>query len=116
MIETISDEQIETRDADTIELERTISDRNSSATVTNVHYCLEMDSNLLSLGIFEAKGFEFRGKNGHLQVIDDENDDVVLEAKRQNNVYLLNQPQNEGGHEKQLGAKAFEVKKASLDV
>jgi hypothetical protein len=48
-------------------------------------------SDLLSLGVLEAKGFEFQGKNGWLTVID-EDGDALLQARRQNNVYSLNKP------------------------
>ncbi len=112
MIERVSDEQIKTRDANTIDLEMTIDEQNSSVNVSKVHYCLEMNSNLSSLGVLEAKGFEFRVQNSCLQVIDDD-DDVRLEAKRQNNVYSLNQFIHMTC---ELSAKAFEIKKMSLDV
>lgn len=51
LIETASDEQIETRVSGKIDLEMTIDGKNTSATVSNVHYCPELDSNLISLGV-----------------------------------------------------------------
>ncbi len=87
-IETASDEQIETRGSGTIEIEMTVDDKNITVTMTDVHYCLELNSNLISLDVLKAKKFDFLDRKDWLTVID-EDDDVVLQAKRQNNVYSL---------------------------
>ncbi len=112
-IETASEEKIETRKSGTIDLEMTINDQNTSATISNVHYCPELDSNLILLGVLEVKRFEFRGLNDRLSVIDNESD-VILQARRQNNVYSLNQLRHfsySNGTDKALVAK-----KIGLDV
>lgn len=57
----------------------------------NVYYCLELNSNLLSLGILKKKDFQFLGKQGLFSIIDNQRD-IVLQAKRKSTVYLLLQP------------------------
>jgi hypothetical protein len=47
-----------------------------------------LNSNLIFLDVLKAKGFDFLDRKDWLTVID-EDDDVVLQAKRQNNVYSL---------------------------
>ncbi len=89
-IETISDEKIETRKSDTIDLKMIIDRKITSITILNVHYCPELDLNLISLEVSEIKKFQFRSLNDRLSVIDNKRD-VILQAKRQNNVYSLNQ-------------------------
>jgi hypothetical protein len=58
-IETVSDEQLETRGSETIEIEMTVDDKNTTVTMTDVHYCLELNSNLISLDVLKAKRFDF---------------------------------------------------------
>jgi hypothetical protein len=58
-IETASGEQIETRGSETVEIEMTVDDKNTTLTMTDVHYCLELNSNLISLGVLKAKRFDF---------------------------------------------------------
>jgi hypothetical protein len=58
-IETASDEQIETRESETIEIEITVDDKNTTVTMTDVHYCLELNSNLISLDVLKIKRFDF---------------------------------------------------------
>ncbi len=61
LIETASGEQIETRGSGTIDLE---VGKNSRVTVSKVHYCPELNSNLLSLGVLvlEERGLNFEAK------------------------------------------------------
>jgi hypothetical protein len=63
-IETASDEQIETRGSETIEIEMTVNDKNTTVTMTDVHYCLELNSNLISLDVLKAKRFDFLDRKG----------------------------------------------------
>jgi hypothetical protein len=63
-IETASGEQIMTRGSGTIEIEMTVDDKNTTVTVTDVHYCLELNSNLISLDVLKAKEFDFLGRKG----------------------------------------------------
>jgi hypothetical protein len=58
-IETTSDEQIKTRESETIEIEMTVDDKNITVTMTDVHYCFELNSNLISLDVLKAKRFDF---------------------------------------------------------
>ncbi len=84
LIEIVSDEQIETRETEDVDLD---ADNEKYIILSNIHYCLELDSNLISLDLLESKEFDFRAKNDWLTI---ENDDrSVLIAKRQNNVYSL---------------------------
>ena len=57
----------------------------------NVHYCPELESNLLSLEVLEKKSFKFIGKQEVLSVIDNQGD-TVLQAKHKGTVYPLLQP------------------------
>ncbi len=112
-IETANDEQIKTRGTGTIRLEMNVADKNISVTMSDVHYCLELNSNLISLSVLEAKKFDFRDRKDWLSVIN-EDDDVVLQAKRQNNVYSLLQSRH--FHCSNSLDKALIVKNVSLDV
>jgi regulator of RNase E activity RraB len=58
-IETASDEQIKIRESETIEIEMTVDDKNTTVTMTDVHYSLELNSNLISLDVLKAKRFDF---------------------------------------------------------
>jgi hypothetical protein len=58
-IETASDEQIVTRGSETIEIEITVDNKNTTVTMTDVHYCPESNSNLIFLDVLKAKGFDF---------------------------------------------------------
>ncbi len=84
LIEIVNDEQIKTRETENVDLD---ADNKKDIILSNVHYCLELDSNLISLDLLESKEFDFRAKNNWLTV---ENDNrSILIAKRQNNVYSL---------------------------
>lgn len=110
-IETVSGELIKTCGAGTINLDVSIDGRDTSVYLLNVHYCPKIDSNLLCLGILEAKDFEFVGRRGYLKVHDDVGD-LVLVGKRENLVYPLMQPnQMING----LTTKALATKLASKD-
>jgi hypothetical protein len=61
-IETVNDEQIKTRRTETIDLEMMIDDKNINATMSDVHYCLELNSNLIFLDVLKAKKFDFRDR------------------------------------------------------
>jgi hypothetical protein len=47
-----------------------------------------LNSNLISLDVLKAKRFDFLDRKNWLTIIN-EDDDIVLQAKRQNNVYSL---------------------------
>ena len=55
--ETANGYKIQAKGSGTIALETLIDGENSYIHLRNVHYCPELDSNLLSLGILETKGF-----------------------------------------------------------
>ena len=90
-IETANGEILCTRGAGTVAIEVSIDGTPSYIHLKNVHYCPELDSNLLSLGVLEAKGFEFQAKNGFLNVKDTDGD-IVLQSQRDGTVYPLSQP------------------------
>lgn len=89
--ETANGQRIQAKGSGTIALETLIDGKNSYVHLRNVHYCPELDSNLLSLGVLEKKGFKFVGKQGLLSVIDNQGD-TVLQAKRKGTIYPLLQP------------------------
>ncbi len=66
LFEMADGHKIQTQAADTIALETLLDDKSAYVHLHNVHYCLELDFNLLSLGILEKKGFQFVGKQGFL--------------------------------------------------
>ncbi len=95
-IETVIDQEIQTRDVETINLDVILdNDENTKKQFINihlhdVHYCFEVNSNLLSLDVLEEKDLIFNARNDVLRVLDsDEN--VVLVVNRQRNVYVLHQ-------------------------
>jgi hypothetical protein len=57
----VSDElkQIQSRGAGTINLEILLDDKHTNVHLHDVHYCPEVDSNLLSLGVLEEKNCTF---------------------------------------------------------
>jgi hypothetical protein len=60
LIEIVNDEQIKTRETENVDLD---ADNKKDIILSNVHYCLELDSNLISLDLLESKEFDFRAKN-----------------------------------------------------
>ena len=54
--------KIQTHGLGIIALETLMDGESKYVYLHNVHYCLELDLNLLSLGVLEKKGFEFSGK------------------------------------------------------
>jgi hypothetical protein len=81
--------------------------------MSNVHYCLELNSNLISFDVLKAKKFDFHDRKDWLSIIN-ENDDVILQTKRQNNVYFL--LQSCFFNCSNSSDKALIIKNASLDV
>jgi hypothetical protein len=90
-----------------------VDDKNISVTMSNVHYCLELNSNLISLDVLKAKRFDFRDRKDWLSIIN-KDDDVILQAKRQNNVYSLLQSRHFNCSNSL--DKALIVKNSLLDV
>ena len=66
--ETANGQKIQAKGSGTIALETLIDGKSSYVHLRNVHYCPELDSNLLSLGVLEKKGFKFVGKQGVLTI------------------------------------------------
>ena len=89
--ESANGQQFQAKRSGTIALETMIDGKSSYVHLRNVHYCPELDSNLLSLGVLEKNGFKFVGKQRFLSVIDHQGD-MVLQAKRRGTVYPLLQP------------------------
>lgn len=69
-IEIANGEVLHARGAGTIAIDIMIDSIPSYVHIHNVHYCPEIDTNLLSLGSFASKGFGFHTKKGILNVID----------------------------------------------
>lgn len=76
----------------TIQLRVLINNESKVINISNVYHCPDLDSNLLSLGTLEAKGFGWAGNNGKLHVLDE--DEVVLEGTREGTLYRLNLDQD----------------------
>jgi hypothetical protein len=112
-IETTNDEKIKTRETKTIRLKMIIVKKNINVTMSDVHYCFELNSNLIFLDVLKAKRFDFRDRKNWLSVIN-KDDDVILQAKRQNNVYSLLQSRHFNCSNSL--DKALIVKNVSLDV
>jgi uncharacterized protein YlxP (DUF503 family) len=89
-IETITNQKIQIRNAATINLEIMLNDENINVLLHDVHYCFEVNSNLLSLSVLEEKHHTFNIKNAILRVLNDD-EDVVLVINKQQNVYILHQ-------------------------
>lgn len=110
-IETANGEILCTRGAGTVAIEVSIAGIPSYIHLKNVDYCPEFDSNLLSLGVLEAIGFEFQASNGLLNVKDTEGD-VVLQSQRDGTVYPLSQPKNTGTDYSPATVQAYKATKA----
>ena len=91
-VEIANGEKLLTKGAGTIALEVLVSGIPTYVHIHNVHYCPEIDSNLLSLGAFGTRGCEFYTKKGILHVMDKVGD-TVLQARCKGQVYPLLQPQ-----------------------
>jgi hypothetical protein len=89
-IETITNQKIQIRDVETINLEIMLNDENINVHLHDVHYCLEVNSNLLSLSVLKEKHHTFNAKNAILRVLNDD-EDVVLVINKQRSVYVLHQ-------------------------
>jgi hypothetical protein len=120
-IETATGQQIQTRGAGTINLDVILDDgehTNKASTnvhLHDVHYCPEVDSNLLSLGVLEEKGLTFNARSSVLRVLDHD-EDVVLVANRQRNVYVLHQPIEINQYSSLSPIFSAKPKPASMDV
>ena len=87
-VEIANGQVLHTRGAETIALEVMAFGIPTYVHIHNVHYCPEIDSNLLSLGTFGAKGFEFYTKKDILHVKDIVGD-IVLQSRCEGQVYPL---------------------------
>jgi hypothetical protein len=89
-IETVIDQEIQTRDVETINLEIMLNNENINVHLHDVHYCLEVNSNLLSLNVLKEKHHTFNARNKILRMLNDD-EDVVLVINKQRSVYVLHQ-------------------------
>ena len=90
-IETANGEILQTRGAGTIAIEVIVNGICDFVHIHDVHYCPEIDSNLLSLGILTAKGFDFHTSKGTLNIIDSAGE-IALQSKCEGHVFPLSQP------------------------
>ena len=87
-IEIANNKVLRTRRAGTIAIEIVIDNIPSFIHIHNVHYCPEIDTNLLSLGVLASKCFKFHTKKGVLNVIDAA-ENTVLQSRCKGQVYTL---------------------------
>jgi hypothetical protein len=81
-IETITREKIQTRDANIINVNIILdSNKHINVHLHDVHYCLEVNSNLLSLSVLEEKDHTFNIKNSVLRVLDSDENVVLVVNK-----------------------------------
>lgn len=74
--------------ANTINLYVLIKNEHTQIELSNVHSLLKLYTNVISLGLFEEKRYEFCILNSLLQIKDKENN-IVIEFFRNNGVYLF---------------------------
>ena len=115
VIEIANGDTLKTRGAGTIALEVMVSGTSTYVHIHNVHYCPEVDSNLLSLGVFGTIGCEFHTKKGVLHVIDTVGD-TVLQSECKGQVYPLLQPTLPGHHFATSAHAHKTTKAASMDL
>ncbi len=68
-IETVTKEKIQIRDVKIINLEIMLNDEHTNVYLHDVHYYLEVNSNLLSLSLLKEKNHTFNIKCDILQVL-----------------------------------------------
>jgi len=66
-----------------------VNEENVRTNLYNIYYCLELDSNLISLGILEKNGCFFTASKGRLRVFNP-NLETALEANRVSILYIVN--------------------------
>lgn len=76
------------QDAKTINLHILVGNEHMQIELSNVYYLFELNTNLISFGVLEEKGYVFHAVNALLQIKDKKND-IVLEFIRENTMYLL---------------------------
>jgi uncharacterized protein YlxP (DUF503 family) len=89
-IETITNQKIQIRDVETINLEIMLNDENINVHLHDVHYYFEVNSNLLSLSELEEKHHTFNVENAILRMLNDD-EDVLLVINKKRSVYVLHQ-------------------------
>ena len=90
-IETANGKILYTQGARTIATEVIVNGVCNFVHIHNVHYCPEIDSNLLSLSAFTAKRLEFHTSKGTLNVTNLVGE-TILQSKCKGKVYPLSQP------------------------
>jgi uncharacterized protein YlxP (DUF503 family) len=113
-IETITNQKIQTRNVETINLEIMLNDENINVHFHDVHYCFEVNSNLLSLSVLEEKIHTFNVKNAILRVLNDD-EDVVLVINKQRSVYVLHQFIEINQYDLSLSS-IFSIKSKSINI
>ncbi len=66
------------------------SNKYTNVHLHDVHYCFEMNSNLLFLSVLKEKDHTFNAKNSVLRMLNSD-EDVVLVINKQRNIYVLHQ-------------------------
>ena len=78
-IETADFTILKIQEADTIDFHVLVGNNHTQIELSNIYYLPELDANLISLGVFEEKRYEFRTINSLLQIKNKE-DDIVMES------------------------------------
>jgi hypothetical protein len=113
-IETVTSQKIRIREVETINLEIMLNNENINVHFHDVHYCFEVNSNLLSLSVLEEKHHTFNAKNEILRVLNDD-EDVVLVINKQRSVYVLHQFIEINQYELSLSS-IFSIKSKSVNM
>ena len=80
----------------TIEIDILVAGETVTQPLFDVYYIPDLDSNLLSIGCIERKGYSINVRNGKMTVEDSY--EVRMEATRINTLYILNQPDETKTH------------------
>jgi hypothetical protein len=91
-----------------------LNDENINVHLHDVHYCFEVNSNLLSLNVLEEKHHTFNAKNAILRVLNDD-EDVVLVINKQRSVYVLHQFIENNQYDLSLSS-IFSIKSKSTSI
>jgi hypothetical protein len=91
-----------------------LNNENINVHFHDMHYCIEVNSNLLSLSVLEEKHHTFNVKNEILRVLNDD-EDVVLVINKQRNVYVLHQFIEINQYELSLSS-IFSIKSKSVNM
>ncbi len=91
-----------------------LNDENINVHLHDVHYCLEVNSNLLSLSVLEEKHHTFNVKNAILRMLNDD-ENIVFVIHKQRSVYVLHQFNEINEYDLSLSS-IFSIKSKSVNM